>query len=64
MKTISQMLRDRAAERRNERILRITRPAILICLALLAALAIGHIATKAMGNIAHTVINAGEAPRW
>lgn len=64
MKTIPQLQRDRAAERLNERILRITRPAILICLALLAALATGHIATKAMGHIAHMEIEAQEAPRW
>jgi hypothetical protein len=64
MKTISQMQRDRAAERLNERILRITKPAILICAAILAALVIGHIATKAMANTAHTVIHAGEAARW
>lgn len=64
MKTIPQMQRDRAAERLNERILRITKPAILICAAILAAMVIGHIATKAMGQIAHMQVTAGEAPRW
>lgn len=64
MKTIPQLLRDRAAERLNERILRFTRPAILICATLLAALVIGHIATKAMGHIAHMAIEAQEAARW
>lgn len=64
MKTIPQMQRDRAAERLNERILRFTKPAILICATILVAMAIGHIATKAMGHIAHMQANADEAPRW
>lgn len=64
MKTIPQMQRDRAAERLNERLLRFTKPAILICAAILAAMVIGHIATKAMGHIAHMQANADEATRW
>lgn len=64
MKTIPQMQRDRAAERLNERIMRITKPAILICATILVAIAVGYIATKAMGQIAHMQLHAGEAPRW
>lgn len=64
MKTISEFQRERAAERRMARIREALRYAFWIVVTVAVSLAIGHIATKAMANIAYAVVHAGEGAPW
>jgi hypothetical protein len=64
MKTISEFQRERAAERRMARIREVLRYAFWIAATVVISLAIGHIATKAMANIAHTIVHAEEGSPW